>query len=279
MPLSRNTYGKARVRVMRVYRDGAYNEVRELSVQAMLEGDFAAAYTDGDNRKVVATDTVKNIVNIVARENLCAPAEIFAERLATRLLDRYAQIDVATITCRETRWPRAAIDGTPHPHHFVLDANGLGAAQVAATRAEARITSGIEGFTFMKSTAAGWVDYVADDYTTLPETTDRIVATSMDATWTWDAEPGDYEATNALILETMLAEFATTYSKGVQDSLFRMGEAALAKVPELQTISMACPNKHYLPINLSHFGLSADNTVFTATDEPHGQIECTVGRG
>lgn len=279
MPLSRNTYGKARVRVMRVYRDGAYNEVRELSVQAMLEGDFAAAYTDGDNRKVVATDTVKNIVNIVARENLRAPAEIFAQRLATRLLDRYAQIDAATITCRETRWPRAAIDGTPHPHHFVLDANGLGTAQVAATRAEARITSGIEGFTFMKSTAAGWVDYVADDYTTLPETTDRIVATAMTASWTWNAAPDDYEATNALILRTMLAEFATTYSRGVQDSLFRMGEKALETVPQLQSISLACPNKHYIPIDLARFGLSSDNTVFTATDEPHGQIQCTVVRG
>ena len=278
MPLIHNTYGKARVRVMRVYREGPYNEVRELSVQAMLDGDFAEAYTQGDNRKVVATDTIKNIVNIVAREELRASAEHFAQKLAARLLSRYAHADRATVSCRETKWSRASVDGAPHPHHFLLDANGLGTAEVVATRESVSTVSGVTGFTFMKSTEAGWVKYWDDEYTTLPETTDRIVATAMDATWTWNAEPSDYEATNALILQTMLAEFATTYSRGVQDSLFRMAEAALAKIPQVQTISMACPNKHYLPINLAHFGLSADNMVFTATDEPHGQIECTVGR-
>ena len=65
----------------------------------------------------------------------------------------------------------------------------------------------------------------------------------------------------------------------MQDSLYRMGEAALAAVPELGTVSMACPNKHCVPVNLDRFGLSGDNMVFVATDEPHGQIECTVGRG
>lgn len=275
MRLSNNTYGKARVRVMRVYRDGPYNEVRELSVQAMLEGDFAAAYTDGDNAKVVATDTIKNIVNIVARENLRASSEIFAELLAARLLARYAQIFRATITCHETRWLRPAENGT---HNFLLDANGRGTAHIVATRDGTTITSGIEDFTFMKSTEAGWVGYVQDEYTTLPETTDRIVATAMTANWTWNTAPADYEATNALILRTMLAEFATTYSRGVQDGLFRMAEKALHALPELQTISMACPNKHYIPIDLSRFGLESDNCVFTATDEPHGQIECTVTR-
>ena len=278
MPLIHNTYGKGRVRVMRVYREGPYNEVRELSVQAMLDGDFAEAYTQGDNRNVVATDTIKNIVNIVAREELRASAEHFAQKLAARLLSRYAHVDRATVSCRETKWSRASVDGAPHPHHFLLDGNGLGTAEVVATRESVSTVSGVTGFTFMKSTEAGWVKYWDDEYTTLPETTDRIVATAMDATWTWNAEPSDYEATNALILQTMLAEFATTYSRGVQDSLFRMAEAALAKVPEVQTISMACPNKHYLPLDLAHFGLSADNMVFTATDEPHGQIECTVGR-
>jgi urate oxidase len=77
----------------------------------------------------------------------------------------------------------------------------------------------------------------------------------------------------------MLQVFGTTYSHSVQDSLYRMGEAALAEVPELATISMACPNKHYLPVNLAPFGMTADNAVFIPTDEPHGQIECVVGRG
>ena len=106
-----------------------------------------------------------------------------------------------------------------------------------------------------------------------------MCATSMLASWDWASAPKDYVATNATILDTMLTVFATTYSSSVQDSLYRMGMAALAAVPEIATISMSCPNKHYLLMNLKPFGLENDNQVFLPTDEPHGQIECTVGAG
>ena len=278
MPLIHHTYGKARVRVMRVHRDGDRNEVRELSVQTMLDGDFAGSFTEADNRSVVATDTIKNIAYIVARENLTASAELYGHALATRFLERYPQVRQARVAMRETRWTRASFGGTPHPYSFVLDANGSPTAEVAVTRDGTAVTSGIAGYTFMKSTGSGWVDYVMDDYTTLPETSDRIAATAMDASWTWRAAPADYDATNAQVLATMLEVFATTYSHGIQDSLYRMGEAALAAVPELATVRMACPNKHYIPMRLEPFGLASDNMVFIATDEPHGQIECVVGR-
>lgn len=277
MPLIHNTYGKGRVRVMRVNR-GDRHEVRELTIQTLLDGDFAAAYTAGDNRAVVATDTIKNIAYIVARENVAAGTEQYGEALAARFLQRYPQVERVRVSMRETRWARASVGGEAHPHSFVLDGNGQPTVEVSATRDGATVVSGIAGYTFMKTTESGWVDYVMDEYTTLPPTRDRIAATAMDASWTWRRPPADYGDTNARVLATMLEVFATTYSHGVQDSLYRMGEAALAAVPELGTIRMACPNKHYLPVRLEPFGLSSDNMVFMPTDEPHGQIECTVGR-
>jgi urate oxidase len=278
MVLARNTYGKARVRIMRLKRDGETHEVRELTVKAMLEGDFARAYTAADNSTVVATDTIKNIVNIVAHENPGLDSELFCAVLARRFLDRYAQAERAIITAHETRWTRLTVNGAPHAHSFLLDGNGRPIAHVDATREAVTVQSGIEGFTFMKSTGSGWENYIQDDYTTLPETADRICATSMDARWSWHAEPADYGTANSRILTTMLEVFATSYSAGVQDSLYRMGEAALAAVPEIAEISLACPNKHYLPVNLRPFGLESGNIVFTPTDEPHGQIECTIVR-
>ena len=279
MPLISHTYGKGRVRVMRIHRDGDYNEVRETSVRMMLDGDFSASFTDGDNRLVIATDTIKNIAYIVARETLTASPEAYAQAIAERFLQRYDQVSQVTVSLHETRWTRASFDGKPHPHSFTLDANGKPTVTLVAPRGAApSVTSGIAGYTFLKSTGSGWVDFVTDDYTILPPTTDRIAATAMDASWTWLSAPADYVAANALVLSTMLEVFATTYSRGVQDSLYRMGEAALAAVPELATVRMACPNKHYLPTKLEPFGMSSDNTVFIATDEPHGQIECLVGR-
>jgi urate oxidase len=263
---------------MRVHRDGSRHEVRELSLQVMLTGDFDRVYTHADNALAVATDTIKNIVNIVARENVALDTELFCGAVAQRFLQRYAQVESVTVDALETKWVRLGVDGVPHGHSFVLDNNGKNSTSVRATRNSVSIASGVSGFTFMKTTQSGWDRYVMDEVTTLPETRDRMCATSMDASWRWRSAPLNYPAANAKIVEIMLKVFATTYSESVQDSLYRMGTAALAAVPELVDITMACPNKHYLLINLEPFKLDNNNQVFLPTDEPHGQIECTVGR-
>ncbi len=278
MALLRKTYGKDHVRVMRIDRGDNRHDVRELTVRAMLTGRFDSAFTEGDNSTSVATDTVKNIINVIARENLTANKELFCAAVARKFLDTYSEVEGVTVTGHETKWSRLSVGGKPHPHSFLLDSNGKPFAKVTATREETAIESGISAFTFMKSTQSGWEHYIQDRYTTIPETHDRMAATAMDASWRWRSVPKDYDAANAEILSTLLDVFATTYSRSVQDSLYRMGTAALERVPEISDVSMACPNKHYLLINLMPFGLDNENQVFVATDEPHGQIECTVGR-
>lgn len=279
MPLVRNTYGKGRVRIMRVNRESERHEVRELSVQAMLSGEFEASYTAGDNSSVIATDTVKNIVNIVARDNVGATNEEYAGALARYFLERYPHVAQVDVTATETKWSRIEIGGKPHDHAFTLDGNGKPFVKLSATRAGSTLSSGITGFTFLKTTESGWEDYWFDDATTLKPTADRLFATAMDATWLWSTAPASYPAANASVIEAVLDVFATTYSPGVQNTMYLMGEAVLAAVPEIAEISMACPNKHYLPIDLSPFGRESAKQVFTPTDEPHGQIECTVARG
>jgi urate oxidase len=278
VPLIKNRYGKGRVRVMRINREGDRHEVSQLNVKAMLEGDFTRAYADADNSTSISTDTIKNLVNVVARENTGLCTEEFCQVLAKKYLDSYPQVTSVAVTAHETKWSRLSFGGKPHPHSFVLDSNGKPTVEVSTTREGSTLVSGVDGFTFMKSTQSGWEDYVRDPYTTIPPTNDRMCATSMLATWKWSARPANYPAANAKILATVLEVFGTTYSASVQDSLYRMGEAALAAVPEISEISMACPNMHFILMNLSAFGLDNNNDVFLPTDEPHGQIECTVGR-
>ena len=279
MPLIKNRYGKGRVRIMRIHRDGDKQEVSQLSLKVMLEGDFGRAYTDADNSTSTSTDTIKNIVNVVARENTALSTEEFCQVLAKRYLDLYPQASSVSITAHETKWARLAVDGELHPHAFLLDSNGKPTVEIVATRDRMAMSSGLDNFTFMKSTQSGWENYYTDKYSTIQPTNDRICATSMVASWTWSGKPASYPATNKKILDTLLKEFATTYSPSVQNSLYRMGEKVLAAVPEISEISMACPNIHYILMNLAAFGLDNNNDVFLPTDEPHGQIECTVGRG
>ena len=278
MALTASTYGKGRVRVMRLARDGDHHTPRELTLTVLMKGAFDAAWTSADNRACVATDSVKNIVNVTAAKNPTLDKEAFAQAVAAVFLDTYPQVEEISVEAKETRWLRHSIGGTPHGHTFTLDGNGFGYVKLVASRGKAAMQSGLRGFTFMKTTQSGWVDFVDDGYRTLRDTTDRIAATAMDATWSWAGVPADYTETNAKVLEILIAVFGTTYSYGVQDSMYRMGEAVLAAIPEIAEIGFAMPNKHYIPIDMAPFGLTNPGVVFLPTDEPHGQIEATIGR-
>ena len=282
MPFVGQQYGKANVRVLRVHRARPRHEVREARVRVTLDGDFARAYTAADNSSVVPTDTMKNLVNALAAEHLDAANELFALAIAQCFLNRYRQVSEAQVEVEETVWSRLRIDGQPHDHGFVRSESGTPFARVTATRSARAVVGGVRGLAIMKTTGSGFVDYPQDEYTTLPPTTDRILATRMTAAWRFAGagpdDGGGYEAVAAAIREAALRVFAATYSHSVQDSLYRMGEAALAAAPAVEEITLEMPNVHYLPIDLSPFGTDASGTLFLPTDEPNGQIEATVRR-
>ncbi|MGU3282697.1 factor-independent urate hydroxylase [Methylobacterium sp. WL7] len=278
MALIASRYGKDRVRVLRLTRSGDHHVPRELTLSVILTGQFEDAWIQGDNRACIATDSMKNIVNVTAAKNPSLNAEAFVAAVAKVLLDTYPQVEAVAIEAEETRWLRHAIAGIPHGHTFTRDGNGFGFVGLHTDRSGSILSSGLRGYTFMKTTQSGWTGFVADGYRTLPDATDRIAATSMDATWTWSSPPADYEVANARILSTLLTVFGTRYSRGVQDSMYRMGEAALDAVPEVAEIAFVMPNKHYVPIDLRPFGLDNPGTVFLPTDEPSGRIEATIGR-
>ena len=111
MPLTASKYGKGRVRVMRLTRDGEHHTPRELSLTVLMKGAFDATGTKGDNRACVATDSVKNILSVVAAKNLSLDKEAFAEAVAKIFLDRDPQIEEIQFEGNGTRWLRHAIGG------------------------------------------------------------------------------------------------------------------------------------------------------------------------
>src|SRR6516164_3284894 len=124
MALVQKRYGKARVRVLRLFRDVQYHEPRETTVKVLLEGDFGGSFTGPNNSKVIATDSVKNIVNVVGRENLSLSTEEYGVATAKKFLDRYPQVERVNIALVETQWQRLSIDGKPHGFSFTRVGNG-----------------------------------------------------------------------------------------------------------------------------------------------------------
>jgi urate oxidase len=276
--LTGHRYGKARVRVLKVLRDGPVHSLKDLEVAARLKGDFESSYTSGDNTKVVPTDTIKNTINVLARQHLGPEIERFGLILAEHFLTRYAQVREAEIEILERRWERLAVDGQPHPHSFKAGSESRMFTRITCDRTTKTVQSGIRDLVILKSTASGFENYPKDEFTTLPETADRILATSFSSTWTFKDQPDNYNRANDAILAAMLKVFANNYSPSAQTTLFQMGEAALAACAEISELDLAMPNKHCLLINLAPFGLENKNEVFVPTDEPHGDIVATVTR-
>ena len=272
-------YGKARVRVMKLLKDGPVHTVKELTVKVMLDGPgYEASYRAADNSMVVPTDTVKNTINCLAFDQLGPETEEFALVLANHFLARYSQVTRVAIEIDERVWARETIDGEPHPHTFSQAGAAAPFVRLQKTADTAVLESGIKDLLILKSAESGFSGYPKCEFTTLPETRERIVATSLVASWLWSGVPASYPEANAAVLEAFMKPFAMKYSESVQQNLWDMGVAALERVPEISEITLAAPNKHCNRIDLSAFGRDNMHTLFVPTDEPHGQIEVTIGR-
>jgi urate oxidase len=222
---------------------------------------------------------MKNTVNVLAHEHLGRENEPFALILAAHFLGKYPQIGRVTVDLEERVWGRLQIDGEAHPHSFAQTESERPFTRVVQGRDGSRThESGVRDFTILKSAGSGFADFPVCEFTTLAETKDRIFATSLSASWLWRSEPPDYRTAYGALISAMLAPFAKNYSVSVQATLWQMGQAALNACLEIASITLAMPNLHCLPINLTPFNRKNRNDIFTPTDEPHGQIEATVSR-
>jgi urate oxidase len=278
--LTSHAYGKSRVRLTRVTRRPGRHEVRELTVDVRLEGDFAASYTLGDNSKVIATDTMKNVVYALAQGRPAEAIEDFAAVVAGHFVESHEHVESAAVAVAEQPWRRIEIEGAESPHAFVGGDGEARTARVRLDRKSLRIESGLEGMQVLRTAGSGFVGFLRDGYTTLPEVTDRIFATEVQARWLYaTAGQIDWDDAHGRIRTALLATFATHQSLSVQQTLHAMGEAALAACGDVEEIILTLPNKHRLLVDLSPFGRENANEVFVATDEPFGLITGTLRRG
>src|ERR1700743_2262314 len=102
--LGENRYGKSRVRVMRVKRGANGHELHEWSVEVLLQGDFETCFVEGENCKILPTDTMKNTVYSLARKSPATCMEGFAKELVDFLLARNSQLSHAEVTISEKAW-------------------------------------------------------------------------------------------------------------------------------------------------------------------------------
>jgi urate oxidase len=281
--LAENRYGKSHVRLMKVTRHPEGNDLLEWTVQVLLQGDFAAAHCDGDNSKILPTDTMKNTVYSVARNSTATSMEAYAMELIDFLLRRNPQVASAEVKIESALWKRIKIDGGLHRDSFIK-----GSGELQTTRVERRrdgrftIASGLENLVILKTAKSGFEGFIQDSLTTLKETSDRLFGTALTAVWRCDDHSAsvelDFNRIREELRSAMLKTFAEHDSRSVQQTLYAMAESALEEVPEVRDIQLTMPNKHCLLVDLSRFGQDNPNEIFVPTDEPSGYIEACVRR-
>jgi urate oxidase len=277
--LAENRYGKSRVRLMKVTRHEHGHDLREWTVQVLLKGDFASAHLEGDNSKILPTDTMKNTVYSIARHSKATSMEDYAKELADFFLGRNPQVESASIRIESTLWKRLTVDGKPHPDTFMRGSGELQTTSVErAQGGDFRILSGLDNLVLLKTANSGFEGYIKDSLTTLKETNDRLFGTAVHAEWHYTADNLSFDTVRTKLRETMLRTFANHDSKSVQQTLYAMAQSALEDVPQIDEIEITMPNKHCLLVDLSRFGQDNPNEIFVPTDEPHGYIEARVRR-
>ena len=280
--LGAHRYGKAENRVVRIFRDTARHDIRDVNVSSALRGDFAPAHLEGDQRNVLPTDTQKNMAYAYAKTVGLETIEGYALALARHYVDDVPPVDGARIEVEEYPWERVLVDGAGHDHTFVrkgqeirlcsVTVEGTGEAQ------QTWVTGGFKDLVILKSTGSEFADFYVDEFTTLAPTHDRVMATSLVARWRFTTTDVDWDATYAGIKAVMVSTFATLHSLALQQTLFEMGRAALEAYDVLAEVRLSAPNKHHFLYDLDRFGIENHGEVFHADDRPYGLIQAAVLR-
>jgi urate oxidase len=278
--LGPNQYGKAEVRLLRVNRGTDAHELRDLNVSVALSGELAATHLTGDNSAVLTTDAQKNTVFAFAAEHGVAEIEDFALLLARHFVSTQETISTARVSIDEYGWERISDTG----HSFARSGREVRTTTVSYDGSQAWVVSGLHDLVVLNSAGSEFWGFARDRYTTLADTTDRILATAVDARWrysapfNWATPAGRWGEAYRTARDHLLEAFAQTHSYSLQQTLFAMGQRVLEGVPEIAEVRLALPNKHHFEVDMSPFGVASKGEVFYASDRPYGLIEGTVLR-
>jgi urate oxidase len=275
--LGANSYGKAGNHLFKVVRATDRHEVRDYRVDVALTGDYDAVHTHGDNTGAMATDTMRNTVYAVASQNTFDSPERYGLQLVDYLLTQ-PRVTGAKVSVVEQRWDRIVVDGRPHDHAFTKAAGGKHTAVVTGAGEQRAVTAGVDDLHVLKTTNSGWSNFLEGGYRTLKDTDDRILATSITATWDYREPSGDFGTWWDGVNEQIARTFTDHFSPSVQHTIWRMGQAILERFEEIERVSFTLPNKHHLLYDLAPFGLDNDREIYWVTVEPYGRIQATVER-
>jgi len=274
--LAENNYGSSRIRLLRVSKQQGRHDVREIALSIRFEGDFEAAHVQGDNRKILPSDTMKNTVYALARQHSIEPPENFGLHIIEHFLTYNPQVARVFIEWRESIWAHIPHGGKLHPSAFARAGNEKRTSLLTGTREGTQVRSGIQNLVVLKTTNSAFEDFKKDPYTTLQDETDRILSTVIRADWLYTGEDAEFGILWHAVRQMLLETFVEHESQSLQHTLYAMGEAILSNFENVSEIHLSLPSRQFHLADLAPLGMDNPGTVFLPSDEPQAVIEATL---
>lgn len=298
-------YGKEKVAVYRTYAnplenvrtipessfDGRDNILFGLEVRVQFEGEeFLPSFSEADNSKVVATDSMKNFVLHQAGEYEGATSEGFLHFVGREFLETYSHVEAVKMSAKEFPFDQRMVPGEDgfEPSDLVFrvsdDESAFGEVYLDRDGDGLRIkeqTSGVTGIELVKVKGNSFTGYIQDEYTTLPEREDRALYISLDILWTYsdpeDAlgeEPQQYVPAEQ-VRDIAQVVFHEVDSNSIQDLIYQIGLRVLERYPQLKSVSFEANNRTWIEVRED---LEGDAKVLREPPRPTGYQQFSMDR-
>jgi urate oxidase len=275
--VSSNSYGKSRIRLVKVVRRGDRHDLKDLTVNVRLEGEFDSAFVEGDNRLLLPTDTLKNTVYVMARSRPFDEIEEFGLALCRYFLAEHRQLSRARIEVHQRLWNRVPVGAKLQGHAFSSAPEGR-TAVITSNGERVAVVAGLENLPVLKTSGATFEGFLRDTLTTLRPDRERILSTTLSARWTYLKPEVTFGSYWQGVRQALLETFVQHESRSLHHTLFAMADVVLSSYEEIGEVTISLPSSHHQLADLSPFGLENPDEIFVATDEPYALIEATVTR-
>jgi urate oxidase / 2-oxo-4-hydroxy-4-carboxy-5-ureidoimidazoline decarboxylase len=269
-------YGKADVKVYRTHGKplagvtqipespfaGRDNTLMAAEIEVVVRGEvFLDAYTQGDNRRVVATDTMKNFIHAASLDCPAATLEGWLHHVGSRFLETYPHMERLTMVGRELPFPPAIVqaeDGDGFAASDRLFARERNDRSTASLDLERDGGGGIlisghrcgrADMQLIKITGSAFADFARDEHTTLPERRDRPLYIWTDIGWRYadgadalGADASRYVAGDQ-VADLAASVFHSFVSLSIQHLVHEIGLRMLERWPQLAEVSFEATNR------------------------------------
>ena len=263
--------------MLRVLRHGDRHDAKDVTVAVRFEGDFEAAFRDGNPSGVLPGEALTNLVHRVAREQEHSEIETLGLAICERVLAQHPQIGRARVDLIEQPWARVQAGGKLQDQVFSPAGLERRTASVTSNASRIAVSAGLENLIVLRTSGLASGDAGADVEDGTRDGLPPLLVGTLSAIWAYDSGDIPFAACRQGVRAAVIDTFAWHASRSLQHTLYAMADVILATFEGIALVTLTLQERPYRPVDLLEFSMERD-AVFVARDEPVGLVEVTVER-